>query len=59
MRPFSPWKVIIANKARSLVICLMMACITVCFIGGMYVDHPLEMYSLIYDHPKRFMLISP
>ncbi len=59
MRPFSPWKFIIANKARSLVICLMMACITVCFIGGMYVDHPLEMYRLIYDHPQRFMLISP
>ena len=54
MRPFSAFKYVEGNRARSVVIAFMMACITVCFIAGMYIDHPYETFALVYDKPSSY-----
>ena len=36
----------------------MMSFITVCFIGGMYVDNPIEMFRLSNKESDRYILID-
>ncbi|MBO4747901.1 MAG: hypothetical protein J5607_07605 [Clostridiales bacterium] len=56
MRPFSAWTYIRNNMARSLVLMLMMSFITVCFIGGMYVDNPIETFRVSKNESDRYIL---
>ena len=58
MRPFSAWTYIRNNKIRSLVLLLMMSFITVCFIGGMYVDNPIETFRQSKSESTRYLFIS-
>ena len=37
------------NKMRSFALVLLMACITVCFLGGMYTDSVMDTYEVVYD----------
>ncbi|MBO4928211.1 MAG: FtsX-like permease family protein [Clostridiales bacterium] len=59
MRPFSAMTYIRGNKWRVLVLVLMMSFITVCFIGGMYVDNPGESFRIVLGEPNTFLLLSP
>lgn len=58
IRPFSAFSYIRNNFFRSLVLILMMSFITVCFIGGMYVDNPIEMFRLSNKESDRYILID-
>ncbi|MBO4650589.1 MAG: FtsX-like permease family protein [Clostridiales bacterium] len=57
-RPFSAWTYIRNNLARSLVLMLMMSFITVCFIGGMYVDNPIETFRVSKNESDRYIICS-
>ena len=57
IRPFSAWTYIRNNKSRSLVLLLMMSFITICFIGGMYVDNPIDTFSVSKSESDRYMHI--
>lgn len=59
MRPFSAFKYVSGNRGRSAVIAVMMACITVCFVAGMYIDHPYETFAVIFDRPSDYAWLSP
>ena len=41
-----------------MVLILMMSFITVCFIGGMYVDNPIETFRLSNKESDRYILIT-
>ena len=58
IRPFSALSYIRNNLARSAVLILMMSFITVCFIGGMYVDNPIETFRLSCKESDRYILID-
>ena len=58
IRPFSALAYIRSNMARSMVLLLMMSFITVCFIGGMYVDNPLETFRQSKSESTRYLLID-
>ena len=57
IRPFSAFTYIRNNKSRSLVLLLMMSFITICFIGGMYCDNPLETFRVSKSESDRYMHI--
>lgn len=57
IRPFSAWTYIRNNRSRSLVLLLMMSFITICFIGGMYVDNPLETFRVSRSESDRYLHI--
>ena len=58
MRPFSAFTYIRSNKMRSLVLVMMMSFITACFIGGMYVYNPLEIFEVSWEDSNRFLLVT-
>ncbi|MBP5491555.1 MAG: ABC transporter permease [Clostridiales bacterium] len=58
MRPFSAFTYFRNNKLRVLVLILMMSFITVCFIGGMYVDNPGETFRVRLEGPNRYLVFS-
>ncbi|MBR5425230.1 MAG: FtsX-like permease family protein [Clostridiales bacterium] len=58
IRPFSALSYIRSNMARSMVLLLMMSFITVCFIGGMYVDNPLETFRRSKPESTRYIYID-
>jgi len=58
IRPFSAMAYILNNRARSLVLILMMSFITVCFVGGMYVDNPGEIFRVSREESSRYMTIQ-
>ena len=57
-RSFSAWTYIRNNVARSLVLMLMMSFITVVFIGGMYVENPIETFRVSKNESDRYILVS-
>jgi hypothetical protein len=58
IRPFSAFTYIRNNKSRSLVLLLMMSFITICFIGGMYCDNPIETFRVSKSESDRYLHIS-
>ena len=59
MRPFSAFTYIRNNKWRVLVLVMMMSFITVCFVGGMYVDNPGETFRVRLEDRNRYLRFSP
>ena len=58
MRPFSAFTYFRNNRLRVLVLILMMSFITVCFIGGMYVDNPGEIFRITLEGENRFLVLD-
>lgn len=57
MRPFAPFFYIKSNRARSVVLALMLGFTAVCFLAGMYIEHQEAVYALSYDKPSDYILI--
>ena len=47
------------NKMRSFALVLLMACITVCFLGGMYTDSVMDTYEVVYDDYSDYAMMYP
>lgn len=59
IKPFSALSYILHNRARVLVLILMMSFITVSFIGGMYVDNTGEIFRVSFPESDRYMIMMP
>ncbi|MBO4637584.1 MAG: ABC transporter permease [Clostridiales bacterium] len=59
MKPFSAFSYIRNNKGRSFALILVMACITVCFLAGMYVEHPGAVFAQTLDLPSDYVIVMP
>lgn len=57
VRPFSPWRYILNNKLRAMVLILMMSFITVVFVCGMYIDNTPEIFRVSVDPSDRYIFI--
>ncbi len=59
MRPFASFSYIAKNRIRCAVLALMLGFTAICFMAGMYVDHPEATFELLYDKPSDYVLIYP
>lgn len=56
MNPFSPLMYIKRNRARAISIIIMLACTAIVFMGGMYIDNIVDVYSYAYEDPGVYAL---
>lgn len=59
MTPFAPLSYIGRNRARSAVLALMLGFTVICFLAGMYIDHPAATFEQLYDKPSDHLLVYP
>lgn len=57
MRPFASLQYIAKNRVRCAVLALMLGFTTICFMAGMYIDHPLATFEQLYDKPSDYLLV--
>ena len=56
MNPFSAITYIKRNRARAVCIILMLACTALAFMGGMYIDNIMDVFSYPYEEPSQYAI---
>lgn len=59
MNPFSPLTYILRDHKRSIVAAIVLSLVTVCFLAGMYINNPEDVYRITHHGPDRFCFVKP
>ena len=59
MNPFSSLTYILRDYKRSILSTVVLSLVTVCFLAGMYINNPEDVYSITHHGPDRFCFVMP
>ena len=59
MNPFSSLTYILRDSRRSILATVVLSLVTICFLAGMYINNPEDVYRITHHGPDRFCFVTP